>query len=48
MNKFLKGIIGFSLKNKWFIIAAAVVLVVSGIITFKNMPIEAFHDVTNQ
>src|SRR6201995_1982913 len=47
MNKFLKNIIAFSLKNKWFILAAAVVLVVAGIITFKNMPIEAFPDVTN-
>ena len=47
MNKFLKGVIGFSLKNKWFILAAAMVLVVSGIVTFKNMPIEAFPDVTN-
>ena len=47
MNKFLKGVIGFSLKNKWFILATAVVLIVSGIITFKNMPIEAFPDVTN-
>ena len=47
MNKFLKSIIGFSLKNRWFILAAAAVLVVAGIITFKNMPIEAFPDVTN-
>src|SRR3984957_11952358 len=47
MNKFLGGIIGFSLKNKWFILAAAVILVVAGIITYKNMPIEAFPDVTN-
>src|SRR6202453_3832324 len=47
MNKFLKGLIGFSLKNKWFILAATVVLIVAGIITFKNMPIEAFPDVTN-
>jgi cobalt-zinc-cadmium resistance protein CzcA len=47
MNKFLKGIIGFSLKNKYFILFAAVVLVVAGIITFRNMPIEAFPDVTN-
>jgi cobalt-zinc-cadmium resistance protein CzcA len=47
MNKLLKGIIGFSLKNKWFILSAAVVLVVAGIITFKDMPIEAFPDVTN-
>ncbi len=47
MNKFLRGVIGFSLKNKYFILFAALILVVFGIITFKNMPIEAFPDVTN-
>src|SRR6204780_1980566 len=47
MNRFLRGLIGFSLKNKYFILAAAVMLIVAGIITFKNMPIEAFPDVTN-
>ena len=47
MNKFLRGIIGFSLKNKYFILFSAVILVGAGIITFKNMPIEAFPDVTN-
>jgi cobalt-zinc-cadmium resistance protein CzcA len=47
MNKFLRGVIGFSLKNKYFILGAAILLIVAGIITFKNMPIEAFPDVTN-
>ena len=47
MNKILRGIIGFSLKNKIFIIFAATLLVISGVITFMNMPIEAFPDVTN-
>src|SRR3984957_1861143 len=47
MNKFLRGLIGFSLKNKYFILFAAVILVVTGVITFRNMPIEAFPDVTN-
>jgi cobalt-zinc-cadmium resistance protein CzcA len=47
MNKFLRGIIGFSLKNKYFILFAAAALIVAGIITFRNMPIEAFPDVTN-
>jgi len=47
MNKFLRGIIGFSLKNKYLILFASVVLVVAGIITFMQMPIEAFPDVTN-
>lgn len=47
MTKFLRGIIGFSLKNKYFILFAASLLIVSGIITFVDMPIEAFPDVTN-
>lgn len=47
MNKMLKGILAFSLKNKYFIFFATALMVVYGIITFKNMPIEAFPDVTN-
>src|SRR6202161_3756525 len=47
MLRFLKRIIGFSLKNKYFILFAALALLVMGIVTFKNMPIEAFPDVTN-
>ncbi len=47
MVKILRGIIGFSLKNKYFILIAALFLLVEGIITFKTMPIEAFPDVTN-
>ncbi len=47
MNKFLRAIIGFSLKNKYFIFFATAVLIVFGIVCFRNMPIEAFPDVTN-
>src|SRR5580704_1562398 len=47
MNRILKGIIGFSLKNRYFILFASCVLIVAGVITFKQMPIEAFPDVTN-
>jgi cobalt-zinc-cadmium resistance protein CzcA len=47
MNKFLNGIIGFSLKNKVFILVAAALLAIGGVITFIQMPIEAFPDVTN-
>jgi heavy metal efflux system protein len=47
MNKLLKNIIAFSLKNYYFILIAFSILLISGIITFKNMPIEAFPDVTN-
>src|SRR3974377_722636 len=47
MKKILKSIIAFSLKNRYFILFASLVLVITGIITFRNMPIEAFPDVTN-
>ena len=47
MIKVLKGVIAFSLKSKFFILSASVVLIIFGIITFKEMPIEAFPDVTN-
>jgi heavy metal efflux system protein len=47
MNKFIKNIIAFSLKNKAFTFFWVAVLAISGFISFKNMPIEAFPDVTN-
>jgi cobalt-zinc-cadmium resistance protein CzcA len=47
MNKVFKGILAFSLKNKYFVFFVTLLLVVYGVITFKNMPIEAFPDVTN-
>ncbi|MDQ2752049.1 MAG: efflux RND transporter permease subunit, partial [Bacteroidota bacterium] len=47
MLKILKSVLAFSLKRKYFIIFATLVLLIGGAITFKNMPIEAFPDVTN-
>ena len=47
MIKVIKNIIAFSLKNKFFILLASLALIITGIFTFKNMPIEAFPDVTN-
>ena len=43
----LRSILAFSLKNKYFIYFSTAILVIYGIITFHNMPIEAFPDVTN-
>lgn len=47
MNKIIKNIIAFSLKHKGFTFFWVAILVVSGFFAFKNMPIEAFPDVTN-
>jgi cobalt-zinc-cadmium resistance protein CzcA len=47
MLKILKSVLAFSLKRKYFILFATLALLVGGAITFRNMPIEAFPDVTN-
>ncbi|SOD79602.1 efflux RND transporter permease subunit [Spirosoma fluviale] len=47
MNKFIKSILSFSLKNKFFIFFLTALAVVAGIISYQNTPIEAFPDVTN-
>src|ERR1700752_4328948 len=47
MNRIMKGGLAFSLKNKYFIFFATLLLAVYGVFTFNNMPIEAFPDVTN-
>src|SRR5579863_7985539 len=47
MIKFLRGIIGFSLRHKYLILCSAALLVIVGVYTFMEMPIEAFLDVTN-
>lgn len=47
MNRFIKGIIGFSLKNKYFIFFATFILILAGYFSFKHTTIDAFPDVTN-
>jgi cobalt-zinc-cadmium resistance protein CzcA len=47
MNKFIRNIVGFSLRNKFFTFFMVIVLVVAGVVSYLNTPIEAFPDVTN-
>ena len=47
MNKFIQGIIVFSLKNRFFVFFMTALLVVGGIFSYLHTPIEAFPDVTN-
>ena len=47
MNRFIKSILAFSLKNKYFIFFVTGLLAVAGYISFKNISIDAFPDVTN-
>jgi len=47
MNKFIKNIIYFSLRHRYFVFFMTAVLVVLGIWSYTNTPIETFPDVTN-
>ncbi|RXR24500.1 efflux RND transporter permease subunit [Flavobacterium stagni] len=47
MNRFIRNIIAFSLKNRAFTFFWVGIMAISGFLAFKNMPIEAFPDVTN-
>jgi heavy metal efflux system protein len=47
MNKFIKNIVAFSLKNRAFTFFWVALLVIAGVVAFKQMPIEAYPDVTN-
>ncbi|HEY0273120.1 MAG TPA: efflux RND transporter permease subunit, partial [Chitinophaga sp.] len=47
MNKVIKAVLAFSLKNKYFVFAAALGLAVWGFISFNQIGIDAFPDVTN-
>ncbi|MFA5574715.1 MAG: CusA/CzcA family heavy metal efflux RND transporter [Brumimicrobium sp.] len=47
MQKFVQNIVAFSLKNSIIIFFLTGLLVIVGVISLKNTPIEAFPDVTN-
>lgn len=47
MKKFIQGIVSFSLKNSFIVFFMTFLLLVIGIVSYQNTPIEAFPDVTN-
>lgn len=47
MNNFIKSILSFSLKNKFFTFFWVGLLIIAGAISYIRIPIEAFPDVTN-
>lgn len=47
MDKFVKGVIAFSLKNKFFVFFTTTILIIAGIWSYIKTPLEAFPDVTN-
>lgn len=47
MDKFVKNIISFSLKNRFFVFFTTAILIIAGIWSYLKTPLEAFPDVTN-
>jgi cobalt-zinc-cadmium resistance protein CzcA len=47
MNRFIKAVLAFALKNRYFIFFVTALMAVGGYISFKNISIDAFPDVTN-
>ncbi len=47
MNKFIKNIVAFSLRNKFIVFFSITIVVIWGIVSYLRTPVEAFPDVTN-
>src|SRR6478752_2495447 len=47
MNKFIRRIIYFSLRHRYFVFFMTAILVVLGVWSYRQTPIETFPDVTN-
>ena len=47
MNKFISGIVTFSLKNRFFIFFMTILIIIAGVWSYIKTPLEAFPDVTN-
>jgi len=43
----IAALVDFALKNRWMILGSTFVLAVWGVISFRNLPIEAYPDVAN-
>src|SRR4051812_12293131 len=43
----IRILVDFALNNRFLVVAAAVLLMVGGLISFHNLPVEAYPDVAN-
>ena len=43
----IKALVDFALKNRWLVLGGVVVLSAWGVISFRNLPVEAYPDVAN-
>ncbi len=43
----IRGLVDFALNNRWLVVGASILLFAWGIISFHNLPVEAYPDVAN-
>jgi cobalt-zinc-cadmium resistance protein CzcA len=43
----LRALVEFALRNRWLVLGGVVVLTAWGVVSFRNLPIEAYPDVAN-
>jgi cobalt-zinc-cadmium resistance protein CzcA len=43
----IRALVDFALKNRWLLLGGVVVMTAWGVISFRNLPIEAYPDVAN-
>ena len=43
----IRGLVDFALNNRWLVLGASILLFAWGIISFHNLPVEAYPDVAN-
>src|SRR5260370_12502777 len=43
----IRGLVYFALKSRWLVLGGVIVLTAWGVISFRNLPIEAYPDVAN-
>ena len=43
----IRGLVDFALNNRWIVLGASILLFAWGIVSFHNLPVEAYPDVAN-
>src|ERR1700739_4104821 len=43
----LRALVDFALTNRWLVLGGVIVLTAWGVVSFRNLPIEAYPDVDN-
>src|ERR1700730_5142120 len=43
----IRGLVDYALNNRFLVLAVAILLLIWGVISFHNLPVEAYPDVAN-